>query len=215
MGDEVIGHVSALQYSAALDTPNDAAFVKAYRAKYGKVPSYYSESNYTTAYLIDEAMKKIGGNWPGTEQFAATLASLKIDAVRGPISFDEFRNPEGREEEDVRLREGRAMEHRDQDLPGGEPVLDLRQGRLRQAAGVRPRLPAVQILRMKSNDRRQNGTVCCPLNVGISAHPAPAATRRLASKRACDHSERSRSKGFQRRVLFAPTKSAQRLAARA
>ena len=49
MGDEVIGHVSALQYSAALETPKNEAFVKAYRAKFGKVPSYYSETNYTTA----------------------------------------------------------------------------------------------------------------------------------------------------------------------
>jgi len=31
MGDEVIGHVSALQYSAALETPQNEAFVKAYR----------------------------------------------------------------------------------------------------------------------------------------------------------------------------------------
>ena len=44
MGDEVIGDVSALQYSAALETPKNEAFVKAYRKKYGKVPSYYSES---------------------------------------------------------------------------------------------------------------------------------------------------------------------------
>ena len=93
MGDEVIGHVSALQYSAALDTPRNAAFVKAYRAKYGKVPSYFSESNYTTAELIHDVMKKTGGKWPGPEQFVAMLADLKIDAVRGPVSFDEFRNP--------------------------------------------------------------------------------------------------------------------------
>jgi branched-chain amino acid transport system substrate-binding protein len=93
MGDEVIGHISALQYSAALDTPRNAAFVKAYRAKYGKVPSYYSESNYTTAQMIDEVMKKTGGKWPGAEAFVAMLASLKVDAVRGPVSFDEFRNP--------------------------------------------------------------------------------------------------------------------------
>ena len=58
MGDEVIGDVSALQYSAAIETPKNEAFVKAYRAKYGKVPAYYSESNYTTAQIIDEAMKK-------------------------------------------------------------------------------------------------------------------------------------------------------------
>jgi branched-chain amino acid transport system substrate-binding protein len=93
MGDEVIGDVSALQYSAALTTPKNEAFVKAYRAKYGKVPSYFSESNYTTAQLIDDTIKKSGGKWPGPEKFIATMAGLKINAVRGPVSFDELRNP--------------------------------------------------------------------------------------------------------------------------
>ena len=46
-------------YSSALDTPKNAEFVKKYRAKYGKVPSYYSEANYTTAQWIDETMKKL------------------------------------------------------------------------------------------------------------------------------------------------------------
>ena len=93
MGDEVIGDVSALQYSAALETPKNEAFVKAYRAKYGKVPGYYSESNYTTAQLIDDVMKKTGGKWPGAEQFINIMQGLKIDAVRGPVSFDDMRNP--------------------------------------------------------------------------------------------------------------------------
>lgn len=84
MGDEVAGDVSAPQYSAALTTPKNEAFVKKYRAKYGKVPSYFSESNYTTAQMIDEVMKKTGGKWPGTEQFIKLMAGLKIDAVRGP-----------------------------------------------------------------------------------------------------------------------------------
>jgi branched-chain amino acid transport system substrate-binding protein len=93
MGDEVLGHVSALQYSAALDTPRNLAFVKKYRDKYGKVPSYYSESNYTTAQMIHEVMKKTGGKWPGPEEFVKMLASLKIEAVRGPVEFDDLRNP--------------------------------------------------------------------------------------------------------------------------
>jgi branched-chain amino acid transport system substrate-binding protein len=92
MGDEVIGDVSALQYSAALETPKNEAFVKAYRSKYGKVPSYYSESNYTTAQIIDEAMQKAGGKWPGPEKFIEIMSGLKIDAVRGPITFED-RNP--------------------------------------------------------------------------------------------------------------------------
>jgi branched-chain amino acid transport system substrate-binding protein len=93
MGDEVIGDVSALQYSAALQTPKNEAFVKKYRAKYGKVPSYYSESNYTTAQWIDEAMKKVGGKWPGPEQFIKIMQGIKLDAVRGPVSMDDMRNP--------------------------------------------------------------------------------------------------------------------------
>jgi branched-chain amino acid transport system substrate-binding protein len=93
MGDEVIGHVSPLQYSAAIDTPRNAAFVKAYRAKFGKVPSYYSESNYTTAHMIHEVIKKNGGKFPGAEAFIKQLAAMKFDTIRGPVTIDEMRNP--------------------------------------------------------------------------------------------------------------------------
>jgi branched-chain amino acid transport system substrate-binding protein len=93
MGDEVLGHISPLHYSAALDTPKNAAFVKAYRAKYGKVPSYYSENNYTTAQMIHEVVKKNGGKFPGADEFIKQLSAMKFDAVRGPVSFDDMRNP--------------------------------------------------------------------------------------------------------------------------
>lgn len=93
MGDEVIGHVSALQYSAAIDTPKNIAFVKKYREKYGKVPSYYSESNYTTAQMIHEVFKKTGGKWPGAEKFIQMMSQITVDAPRGPVRLDEMRNP--------------------------------------------------------------------------------------------------------------------------
>ena len=93
MGDEVIGDVSALHYTPAIETPANEAFVKAYRAKYGKVPGYYSENNYTTAMWIDETMKKAGGKWPGSEQFIKLMQSIKLDAPRGPVSMDDMRHP--------------------------------------------------------------------------------------------------------------------------
>src|SRR5580698_3852808 len=93
MGDEAIGDVSALQYSAGLQTPKNEAFVKEYRSKYGKVPSYFSESNYTTAMMIDLVMKETKGAWPGPEAFIAKMLTLKVDAPRGPVSFDDMRNP--------------------------------------------------------------------------------------------------------------------------
>jgi branched-chain amino acid transport system substrate-binding protein len=93
MGDEVIGHVSTLQYSAALENPKNEAFVKSYRAKFGKVPSYYSETNYTSAGMIDEVIQKNGGKFPGAEEFIKQLQAMKFDTLRGPVTFDEMRNP--------------------------------------------------------------------------------------------------------------------------
>ncbi|MCK9908323.1 ABC transporter substrate-binding protein [Microbacteriaceae bacterium K1510] len=93
MGDEVIGDISALHYSAAIDTPVNQAFVKAYRAKFGKVPGYYSENNYSTAMWLDEAIKKAGGKYPGPEEFIKVMQSIKIDAPRGPVELDDMRNP--------------------------------------------------------------------------------------------------------------------------
>jgi len=92
-GDEVIGDVSALMYSAALQTPKNEAFVKAFRSQYKEVPGYYAEANYTTAQMIDEAMAKNGGKFPGAEKFIQTMLGLKIEAARGPVSFDDMRNP--------------------------------------------------------------------------------------------------------------------------
>jgi branched-chain amino acid transport system substrate-binding protein len=93
MGDEAVGDVSALHYSAALDTPKNIAFVKAYRTRFNKVPSYYSENNYTTAQWLDEALKKAGGKWPGPEELIKIMIGIKLDSVRGPVSFDDMRNP--------------------------------------------------------------------------------------------------------------------------
>src|SRR5438132_14353803 len=61
MGDEALGIVSPLIYSAALDTPENRRFVKEYRTRFGKVPSYFSETNYTSGRWINEAVKSLGG----------------------------------------------------------------------------------------------------------------------------------------------------------
>ncbi len=43
--------------------------------------------------MIDEVMKQTNGKWPGPEQFVKMMASLKLEAVRGPVRFDDMRNP--------------------------------------------------------------------------------------------------------------------------
>jgi branched-chain amino acid transport system substrate-binding protein len=43
--------------------------------------------------MIDEALKKSYGKYPGAEQFIKTVLALKVDAPRGPVTFDHMRNP--------------------------------------------------------------------------------------------------------------------------
>jgi branched-chain amino acid transport system substrate-binding protein len=94
LGDEAIGAITPLIYSAAIDTPVNKRFVKEFRTKYGKVPSYYSEASYTAARWITEAAKAVGGNVDDKEKFVAALRKVEIsDAPRGPIKIDAHGNP--------------------------------------------------------------------------------------------------------------------------
>jgi branched-chain amino acid transport system substrate-binding protein len=94
LGDESIGGISALIYSAAIETPINKRFVTEYRKKYGKVPSYYSEVCYTTGRWINEAAKAVGGDVEDRDRFLAALRKVEIpDAPRGPVKLDSHGNP--------------------------------------------------------------------------------------------------------------------------
>src|SRR3989442_1632030 len=94
LGDEAIGGMSPLIYSAALDTPVNKRFVTDYRKKYGKVPSYFSETCYTSTRWINEAAKAIGGDVENREKFLEALRRVEIpDAPRGPVKLDSHGNP--------------------------------------------------------------------------------------------------------------------------
>jgi len=94
LGDEAIGGVSPLIYSAALDTPVNRKFVKEFRAKFGKVPGYYAETCYTAARWIHEGVKAADGNVEDRDRLLAALRKVEIpDAPRGPIKLDAHGNP--------------------------------------------------------------------------------------------------------------------------
>ena len=94
LGDEAVGAITPMIYSAAIDTPVNRRFVKEFRTKYGKVPGYYAEASYTAARWINEAAKVVGGNVEDKEKFLAALRKVEIsDAPRGPIKLDAYANP--------------------------------------------------------------------------------------------------------------------------
>jgi branched-chain amino acid transport system substrate-binding protein len=94
MGDEAVGTVTALHYSAALDTPANKAFATSYRARYGKVPSSYSESMYTGGKWLVAAIDAIGGKVEDRQALVDALRRVMPEGLpRGPVELDEYGNP--------------------------------------------------------------------------------------------------------------------------
>jgi len=94
MGDEVLGVVTALHYSAALSTPANQKFAAAYEAKYKQIPSYYSEGTYVAGVALKAALEATGGDIENVDKFLGALRRVDLsDAPRGPMRFDDFGNP--------------------------------------------------------------------------------------------------------------------------
>jgi branched-chain amino acid transport system substrate-binding protein len=94
MGDEVLGVVTALHYSAALNNPTNQKFAHTYETKFKQVPSYYSEGTYVAGLQLKRALEALGGDAENGERLVAALRKVELtDTPRGPIRFDEYGNP--------------------------------------------------------------------------------------------------------------------------
>jgi branched-chain amino acid transport system substrate-binding protein len=94
MGDEAIGVITALHYSAALQTDANLKFAAAYRARYKKAPSYYSESMYTGGKWLAAAVDAVQGRVEDRFAFRQALRTVHVDNLpRGPMRLDEYGSP--------------------------------------------------------------------------------------------------------------------------
>jgi len=88
------GIVTALHYSAALNTSANRDFVRAYVKAYNRVPSYYSEATYTGATFMLKGLETIRGNVADRQAFVAAMRQVALpDAPRGPVRLDKWGNP--------------------------------------------------------------------------------------------------------------------------
>jgi len=145
MGDEVLGVVTALHYSAALPNPANRKFVQAYEAKYKQIPSYYSEGSYVVGLALKVALDATGGDIENADKFLATLRRVDLsDAPRGPVRFDDFGNPV----QNIHVRKVERVGGKLQNTviftnPQRLAVLDLQARGLPEEPRLLARLPAV------------------------------------------------------------------------
>jgi urea transport system substrate-binding protein len=86
--DNLVGHMVAWNYYQTTDTPANAQFVKAYKAKYGdsRVTDDPIEAGYLQVYLWAAEVGKAGSTDP--EKVKAAAASVTFDAPEGYVTVN-------------------------------------------------------------------------------------------------------------------------------
>lgn len=88
MGDPTLGVITTHHYSAAHDSPENKAFVKAFaEVSGGKRPNFMAVGGYDGMAAIAEVVKQLNGNIDG-DKALAVLKGLKLTSPRGAISID-------------------------------------------------------------------------------------------------------------------------------
>src|ERR1700682_254446 len=89
MGEPTLGLITSFHYSAAHDSPENKAFLKAYVDVNGTKlrPNFMACAGYDGMAAIAEALKKTGGSVE-VEQFVGALKGMRLMSPRGPIMID-------------------------------------------------------------------------------------------------------------------------------
>jgi branched-chain amino acid transport system substrate-binding protein len=89
MGDPTLGLINSFHYSAAHDSPENKAFLKAYVETNGTRlrPNFMACAGYDGMAAIAEALKKTGGS-TDPEKFVGAMKGMRLTSPRGPIMID-------------------------------------------------------------------------------------------------------------------------------
>ena len=88
MGDPAIGVITGGPYSASHDSPENKAFVEAFKTENdGMRPNMVAVAAYDALDLIYKTLDKTGGDATG-DAFVEAAKGMKLDSPRGPISID-------------------------------------------------------------------------------------------------------------------------------
>ena len=93
-GDEIVGFISPLHYSAALDIPANRKFQEKYQKKYNKMGSYYASHSYELGMWLAQAIEAVKGDAENKEALLKAIKGVKLaDPPRGPFHLDAYGHP--------------------------------------------------------------------------------------------------------------------------
>ena len=87
-GDAAVGVISSVNYTPDLETAGNAAFVAAYKKKFGVLPAEFSVMAYESMRLIIEGVKARNGDTKDRLALVGALEKVTFNGPRGRISID-------------------------------------------------------------------------------------------------------------------------------
>jgi branched-chain amino acid transport system substrate-binding protein len=87
-GDAALDSLAITHYLEDFQTPNNQAFVAAYRKEYGEPPlGYYPALGYTLVQILEEAVKRTGGK-TGSAELVEAMKRVDFQSPQGRFRFD-------------------------------------------------------------------------------------------------------------------------------
>ncbi|MYI89255.1 MAG: ABC transporter substrate-binding protein [Gammaproteobacteria bacterium] len=83
----VLGTTMTQFWAPDLDNAANKKFVDAFKAKYGKYPSFYAAQSYDAVMYIKSAVEAVGGDMSNIDGLRAALEKADFDSVRGEFSM--------------------------------------------------------------------------------------------------------------------------------
>jgi len=95
-GDEVLGMISASNYTTDLDSPSNKQFVAGMVRDTGAIPGLYAAGMYINGLIAEAAVQALDGKVDDKEALIKALRAVSLqDSPRGPFHFDHFGNVVG------------------------------------------------------------------------------------------------------------------------
>jgi branched-chain amino acid transport system substrate-binding protein len=92
-GDAALGFFTASNWAPSFEKPRSQAFVKAFEAAYGYIPGNYAAHSYDAAFLIDSAVRAVGGKLSEKAAFRAAMEKADFPTVRDSFRFGQNHYP--------------------------------------------------------------------------------------------------------------------------
>jgi branched-chain amino acid transport system substrate-binding protein len=93
IGAAAVGTFHTNYWDPNSDVPANKKFIATYKKKHGKMPSHFAAQSYDAPFLIDSAVRAVGGNLKDQDGMRNAMRKANFAAVRGKFTYNTNHHP--------------------------------------------------------------------------------------------------------------------------